>query len=224
MAEFNLLESSPKTMRDVKSRIADKARNRELALKFGYEYFDGTRAQGYGGYSYDGRWQAVARRLVAHYGLGPGDKVLDIGCAKGFLVKDLRDAVAGLTVFGLDISSYALSHAHPDAQAYLFRGSCDRLPFADNSFKLALAINTIHNLEPDGCRRALEEVQRVSPENAFIQVDAYRSEAERQLFEDWMLTARTYLDPSGWESMFAETGYTGDHYWTILEADEWVVR
>ncbi|MDP6951938.1 MAG: methyltransferase domain-containing protein, partial [Alphaproteobacteria bacterium] len=174
----------------MKSRIADKVRNRELALQFGCEYFDGTRAQGYGGYTYDGRWQAVAQRLVDRYELGPGDKVLDIGCAKGFLVKDLRDAVAGLTVFGLDISSYALCHAHPDARPYLFRGNCDQLPFADNSFKLVLAINTIHNLEPDGCRRSLEEIQRVSSDHAFVQVDAYRSEAERQLFEDWMLTAR----------------------------------
>jgi SAM-dependent methyltransferase len=224
MPEIDLLGSSPKVIRDIRGRRLEKERNRKLALKFGREYFDGTRAEGYGGYVYDGRWQAVAQRLVARYGLAAGDRVLDIGCAKGFLVKDLHEAAPGLSVFGLDVSSYALREAHQDARPYLIRGSCDKLPFADNSFKLALAINTIHNLEPDGCRRALREIQRVSPDNAFVQVDAYRSESERQLFEDWMLTARTYLDPSGWASMFEETGYTGDYYWTILEHDEWIAR
>jgi SAM-dependent methyltransferase len=218
MSEVNLLNSIPKIARDVAGRLKNKEENQRLALKFDWEYFDGPREQGYGGYRYDGRWVAVAERMIAHFGLKPGDRVLDIGCAKGFLVKDLADVLPGLEVYGLDVSTYALTHAHSDSQGRLLRASCDRLPFADNSFAVALAINSIHNLDRAGCLAALREMRRVAP-RGFVQVDAYRTEAERLLFEDWMLTARTWLDPKGWCGLFAEAGYGGDYYWTILEVD-----
>jgi len=224
MPEFNLLEASPKVVRDVRSRKANKAKNRHLALKFAFEYFDGPREQGYGGYVYDGRWVAVAERLARRYSLKGGDRVLDVGCAKGFLMRDLTRVVPGIRVVGLDISDYALRNAHPDVYGRLLRGSCDALPFADDSFELTLAINTVHNLEPEGCMRAIREIQRVSRKGSFIQVDAYRDDAERELFEDWMLTARTYLKPAQWQQTFDAAGYTGDYYWTILEADpQWTL-
>ena len=47
----------------------NKSYNRELALKFDKEYFDGTREQGYGGYSYDGRWVKVAKKINKLYNL-----------------------------------------------------------------------------------------------------------------------------------------------------------
>jgi len=216
---INFLDSAPKVVRDIAARRANKDVNREAALKFGREYFDGTREQGYGGYSYDGRWQKVAARLIAHYGLKAGDRVLDVGCAKGFLVHDLRAALPGLDVRGVDISAYALDHAHDGARAHIERADCRALPFEDSSFDLVLAFNTIHNLVHAECAQALREIVRVSRGPAFVQVDSYRSDAERAVFEDWMLTARTYLKPEGWHEMFAANGYTGDYYWTILEAD-----
>jgi SAM-dependent methyltransferase len=217
MRAFNLLGTQPKIIRDVASRHVGKTEAREAALRFGREYFDGTREQGYGGYHYDGRWQAVARRAIEHWGLKPGDRVLDIGCAKGFFVKDLREALPGLEVYGVDISDYALENAHPDAKPYLRKGSCDELPFESSSFAAAFAINTIHNLDREGCSRALREIERVAPGRGFVQVDAYRTETEREVFLAWMLTARTFDTPDGWLQLFAEAGYRGDYYWTILE-------
>jgi SAM-dependent methyltransferase len=217
MAEINLLKTYPKAVRHIAGRLRDKEANRALALQFGFEYFDGPREQGYGGYRYDGRWVPIARTFVDHFGLKPGHRVLDVGCAKGFLVKDLTDACPGLDVFGLDISHYALTHAHPNVAGRLVEGSCDQLPFDDRAFDAVICINTIHNLEPSRCALAVRELQRVSKGQGFIQVDAYRSAAERQLFEDWMLTAKSYYLPEGWEALFASCGYTGDYYWTVLE-------
>jgi SAM-dependent methyltransferase len=219
MTLVNLLGTLPKAMRDVAARRANKDVNRALALKFDVEYFDGTREQGYGGYRYDGRWVAVAQRIVEHFKLKPGDRVLDIGCAKGFLIHDLAAVLPGIEIYGLDISSYALGHAHPGARGRLVRGTCESLPFPDGSFAAALAFNTVHNLDRDGCLQALREIERVAPGRGFVQVDAYRSEAELDAFLDWMLTARTYLPPEGWRALFAEAGYTGSYYWTILEVD-----
>jgi ubiquinone/menaquinone biosynthesis C-methylase UbiE len=218
MKELNLLASVPKIVRDIASRRANKDTNRRLALKFDVEYFDGPREQGYGGYHYDGRWRAVARKVVEHFRLKPGDRVLDIGCAKGFLLRDLQAELPGLQVFGLEISHYALTHSHPDVAGRLIRGSCERLPFAADAFALALSINTVHNLDRAGCVQALREMQRVAPHAGFCQVDAYRTHREKAIFEDWMLTARTYCLPEEWLALFREAGYQGSYYWTILEA------
>ena len=216
---INFLDSVPKVVRDIEARKVNKEANRQEALEFGHAYFDGTREQGYGGYTYDGRWQQVAARLIDHYGLKAGDRVLDVGCAKGFLVHDLRAALPGLEVLGVDVSTYALAQAHPGAAPHVMLADCRALPFEAASFDLVLAFNTIHNLVHDECALALREIVRVSRGSAFVQVDSYRDDSERALFEDWMLTAQTYLKPDGWHEMFAATAYDGDYYWTILQSD-----
>ena len=204
-----------------KPRALDPA-NRIAALTFGAAYFDGTREQGYGGYRYDGRWLPIARDIVAHFGLEPGDRVLDVGCAKGFLVKDLMAVCPGLLVYGLDISEYALTHGEPEAAGRLVRGTADQLPFASDAFQAVLCVNVIHNLERARCVAALREVERLAPGRGYVRVDAYRTEAERQVFLGWVLTAVTFLRPNEWRALMAEAGYTGDYSWTILEADaEW---
>lgn len=224
MAEVNLLARYPKAKRNVKARLDNKEENRTLALKFGQEYFDGTREQGYGGFRYDGRWIPIAEDIVRHYGLKAGDRVLDIGCAKGFLVKDLMKVCPGLEVFGIDISEYAVMHCEPEVVGRLQVGDARKLPFPDDSFTLAISINTVHNLERENCVVALKEMQRVSPKAGYVQVDAYRNPQERQIFEDWMLTAKTYGMPDDWVRILGEAGYKGDYFWTILEIDpEWTI-
>lgn len=222
--QINLLARYPKAKRNVKARLGNKEENRRIALQFGREYFDGTREQGYGGYRYDGRWLPIAEDIIRHFGLKPGDRVLDVGCGKGFLVKDLMKACPGLEAFGLDISEYALRHCEPETVGRLHLGNAMSLPFPDNSFRAVISINTVHNLERQDCVRALREFERLAPGKGYIQVDAYRNEAERQVFEDWMLTARTYGKPEDWVAILDEAGYTGDYFWTILEIDpEWTI-
>jgi len=224
MQRFDLLQASSKVIRNLAERRQNKEANRRLALQFGQEYFDGPREQGYGGYRYDGRWRAVAQRAIEYFGLRPNDRILDIGCAKGFFVKDLIDTLPGIQAYGLDISEYALTHSHPDTKGRLYRGSCDALPHPDGFFAAAFAINTIHNLDHAGCLRALREIERVAPGRGFVQVDAYRNDEELQIFEDWVLTARTYCKPEEWLTLFEEAGYTGAYYWTILEVDSNLIR
>ena len=48
------------------------------------------------------------------------------------------------------------------------------------------------------------------------EVDAYRNEEEKNLFLDWVLTAKTYGTPEFWKKLISEANYKGDYYWTIL--------
>ena len=224
MAEVNLLTRYPKSKRNVKARLGNKEENRAISMKFGREYFDGTREQGYGGFRYDGRWMPIAEDIVRHFDLKAGDRVLDIGCAKGFLVKDLMKVCPGLEVFGIDVSEYAILNCEPEVVGRLHVGNAMHLPFPDGSFKAALSINTIHNLDRTGCIAALREMQRVAPTGGYVQVDAYRTPAEEKVFLDWVLTAQTYGTPEFWVDILKESAYRGDYFWTILEVDpEWTV-
>jgi ubiquinone/menaquinone biosynthesis C-methylase UbiE len=218
MAEVNLLARLPRTKRNIQKRSeAQTPENIAVARQYGREYFDGPREVGYGGYRYDGRWVPIAEDIVRHFGLEPGDRVLDVGCAKGFLVKDLMKACPGLEAFGVDVSRYALMNCEKEVVGRLHLGSADDLPFPDNSFSAVISINTIHNLARPDAIRAVREVERLAPGRGFIQVDSYRTAAERELFMSWVLTAKFHDYPDGWLKLFAEAGYTGDWYWTIVE-------
>jgi SAM-dependent methyltransferase len=217
LAEFNLLRRYPKAKRNLEKRTgAQSAENIRIAREYGREYFDGARDTGYGGYRYDGRWVAIAEDMVTHWGLKSGDRVLDVGCGKGFLVKDLMKVCPGIEVFGLDISEYALMNCEPEVVGRLHLGDCMKLPFPDRSFSAVTAINVVHNLERPGAIRAVREIERLAPGRGYIQVDSYRTPEEREIFLSWVLTAKTHYAPEGWQELFAEAGYTGDFYWTII--------
>jgi SAM-dependent methyltransferase len=218
VAEVNLLARLPKGKRNINARTEAKSPEIiAISRQYGELYFDGPRTYGYGGYRYDGRWIPVAEDIVKHFNLKPGDRVLDVGCAKGFLVKDLMKVCPGLEAFGLDISEYALRHCEPEVVGRLQLGSADNLPFPDKSFNAVLAINTIHNLERTDAIRAVREIERLAPGRGFIQVDSYRTPQQREVFLEWVLTAKFHDYPVGWSKLFSEGGYTGDYYWTIIE-------
>lgn len=216
--EINLLSALPRTKRNIEARkTAKDPEVVRISKQFGEMYFDGPRDYGYGGYKYDGRWVPVARDIIRHFGLKPGQRVLDIGCAKGFLVKDLRDSLPGLEVFGVDISEYALMHCHPDVIGRLHLGNVEKLPFPSGSFDCVICLDTVHNLPRQRAKVALAEIQRLSGGRAFVRVDSYRTPEQKAVFESWVLTAEFHDYPDRWVALFDEAGYTGDYYWTIIE-------
>jgi ubiquinone/menaquinone biosynthesis C-methylase UbiE len=213
--ELNLLRGLPEGKRNLKQREAAKTPELiALSREYGRDYFDGSRDVGYGGYVYDGRWVPVAGDIIAHYGLRPGDRVLDVGCAKGFLVKDLL--ARGIEAFGLDISEYAVTHCEPEVVGRLHLGSAEKLPFPDQSFAVVLAINTLHNLKQPELIQALQEMGRLATRGTFVQVDSYHTPEQKEIFESWVLTAHTHDYPEGWLRIFERAGYTGDYDWTVI--------
>jgi SAM-dependent methyltransferase len=216
MVEIDLLRALPKTKRNIEKRA--EAKDPEvvrISKQYGEMYFDGPRDYGYGGYRYDGRWVPVATDIIKHFDLRSGARILDVGCGKGFLVKDLVDQ--GMDAYGLDVSSYALMNCEPDIVGRIHLGTALSLPFPDDSFDCVLSLNTIHNFKRPDATIAMQEIQRLSGGKAFVQVDSYRTPEQKEIFESWVLTAEYYDYPDGWVEMFEEAGYTGDYYWTIIE-------
>jgi len=214
--EADLLRSIPRPKRNLAER--SQLRNSDVvreSKQYGEMYFDGPREYGYGGYRYDGRWKTVARDIIEHFNLSAGDRVLDVGAAKGFLVKDLLDL--DIDCYGVDISEYAVTNCHPDVVGRMHVGSADRLHFPDESFAAVLAIDVVHNLPRSRAVVALREIQRLSSGRAFVRVDSYHTEEQRRVFEGWVLTAEFHDYPAGWLQLFHEAGYQGDYSWTIIQ-------
>ena len=215
--EIDLMENYPRTKRNLDERLQEKTeQDRLVARRFGREFFDGDRRNGYGGFTYHPRfWQPVVPTFQDFYGLTAEHYLLDVGCAKGFMLKDFAEVIPGLEVAGIDISEYAISNAVEGAEAVVQVADARELPFEDDSFDLVVSIKTLHNFQRDGVIQSLREVQRVSRQWSFVVLDAYRDEEERRRIEAWNLTALTVLSTDEWKGLFAEAGYDGDFFWFI---------
>ncbi len=218
--EINLYDLYPKSKRpiDERARLITE-QHRATARNFGKEYFDGDRLTGYGGYSYHPRfWTETVKRLRDHYRLAEDAWVLDVGCAKGFMMHDFRLLMPRLNIRGIDVSQYAYEHALEDMKPFITVGNAKKLPYGDKSFDLVTSINTIHNLPPEDCKQALREIQRVTRKDAFIINDAWRNEREKERMLAWNLTALTYMHVDDWKKLFEEVSYKGDYWWFIAES------
>ena len=212
--EINLLKKYPKSKRDLNKRKTNKKRCQLIARKFDKRFFDGSRDTGYGGFSYNQKfWSNVVKDLIKFYKLDKTKSVLDIGCAKGFTLVDMRKQIPKIKIRGIDISNYAIKNSHKRVKKYLDVGCCSKLPYKDNSFDLVLAINTIHNLGKRKCSKAIQEINRVSKKNSFIVVDAYKNKIEKKRMFEWNLTAKTIMSVSNWKKFFKDNNYKGNYFW-----------
>ena len=213
--EINLLNKYPKTKRNLDERKNLKSEEvREIARKFGKEFFDGDRKYGYGGFNYNSKyWSEVVLTFKDFWKIKEGDSLLDIGCAKGFMIYDFYRQINNIQIKGIDISSYAIENSHKEIKKFLSVADAKSLPFDDKSFDHVISINTIHNLDIDDCIKAIKEIIRVSKKNSFITVDAFKSDEEKKRMFGWNLTAKTILSVDEWKNLFKEIGYEGDFFW-----------
>jgi len=210
------------TNRDYLARVNDpdfpKAVAAERAKKWDFDYWDGDRRINYGGYKYmPGRWEKVAKAMADHYGIKPGDKILDVGCGKGFLLYDFTLVVPGVEVYGIDISQYAIDNSKEEVRDRLQVGSATKLPWPDKHFDLVYSLNTLHNLHAYDLDPALREIERVGKKNKYICVESYRNEVEKANLLYWQVTCEAFNTPEEWEWWFKQTGYTGDHSFIYFE-------
>lgn len=214
MQEFHIY-----TSRDYLARVngADKSECAIKAKEFGYDYWDGERKYGYGGYAYDGRWRPIAEKLARYYGFKAGDKVLDIGCGKAHLLYELTQVVPDLYVQGVDISDYALENAKEEVKPYLQKASAVNLPFEDASFDFIVSLSTLHNLYIYDLQKALQEINRVGKKNSYIMVEAYRNEREKMNLLYWQLTCECFFSKEEWEWLYKTWNYQGDYSFIYFE-------
>lgn len=207
-----------KTKRDYIGRmINDKAECMKKALEFEFDYWDGDRKYGLGGYTYDGRWKSVAQKLIKRYDLQNNAKILDVGCGKAHLLFEFRKLLPNAELVGIDVSKHALKTAPEEIRSNLYRHKAqDKYKWKNKHFDLVLSINTLHNLRVHELAGALSEIERVG-KRKYISVESYRNEEELFNLECWVLTAKAFFDPDQWTWLFKHFGYTGDYEFIYFE-------
>lgn len=208
------------TKRNYVQRVVDhdKADCAAVARQFGRDYWDGERQFGYGGYRYDGRWRPIAEAMARHYGLKAGDRILDVGCGKGYLLYEFTQVVPGVEVVGLDLSQYGIDNAKEEVKPFLRQGTAAALPFADADFDFVVSLGTLHNLEIFDLFAAVREIERVGRGvRKYVMVESYRNEREKANLLYWQLTCQSFHSEQGWAWIYEQAGYRGDHGFIFFE-------
>ncbi|TRZ54082.1 class I SAM-dependent methyltransferase [bacterium] len=207
------------TKRDYVARMVDdKVHCMLKAKEYEFDYWDGDRRYGYGGYRFmPGRWTPVAQALIDIYDLKDGAKILDVGCGKAFLLYELKRLLPGSEIIGFDISKHGLSDAKEEVRPYLFRYRAqDAYPWGDNQFDLVISMGCLHNLRIFELKNALKEIERVG-KRKYIMMESYRNEEELFNLQCWALTAETFFDTAEWIWLFDHFGYSGDYEFIYFE-------
>jgi protein-L-isoaspartate(D-aspartate) O-methyltransferase len=207
-----------RTLRNYQDRASnEKPILATIAKKFDFEYWDGDRNTGYGGYLDDGRWEAFSSKIISDYQLPQNSSILDIGCGKGFLLNAFQKKLYNSRLKGIDISQYAINHAHPEIKPFLELNSAQAFSEEPHSYDLVLSINTLHNLELPELIFSLKNIESLSKSHSYICVESYRNENEKWNLMRWQLTCECFYSPREWLWIFETSGYTGDYEFIYFE-------
>mgnify|MGYP001282773745 FL=1 len=198
--------------------IDDKVNCMLKAKEYEFDYWDGDRRFGYGGYKYlAGRWKPVAEAFIDKYGLTNNSSVLDVGCGKAYLLYELKLLLPDLQVKGFDISKHGLNEAKENLKEDLFfHQAQDPYPFEDNAFDLVISLGCLHNLRIFELKTALGEIERVG-KSGYVMLESYRNELEQFNLQCWALTCESFFDKEEWEWIYNHFGYTGDYEFIYFE-------
>lgn len=214
--ELNLLGNYSEKKKPMKTRMKASQTDRILTWKIDKEFWDGKREQGYGGYKYDGRWKNIAKNFIKHYGLNKNSKILELGCAKGYFLREFYEHLKNKENIGLDISSYAVKNGDRKVKDNLLVGNMKELPFEKNYFDLVINVHSLHSImDINEVKKCLKEMSRVvkNKKNIFIMVGAFSNKKEKENLDNWGVLTATYLSTKDWLKLFKKTGYKGNYSW-----------
>ncbi len=197
--------------------VDDKVTCMLKAKEYEFDYWDGDRRYGYGGYNYDGRWKVVAEKYIQEYNLGPQAKVLDVGCGKAHILYEMKQLLPEAELVGFDISHHGIATApegiRPNLSIYRAQ---DAYPYGDKHFDLVISNGCLHNLRLFELKTALAEIQRVGKQG-YVMLESYRNELELFNLQCWALTCESFFDTAEWIWLYTHFGYTGDYEFIYFE-------
>jgi SAM-dependent methyltransferase len=126
-------------------------------------------------------------------------RVLDIGCALGFLVEAFWDR--GVEAWGIDISAYAIANVRPDMRDYCRLGSATQA-VENGPYDLITCIEVLEHMPEADARLAVECMTASNATNAILFSSSPTDFEER--------THVNVRPPLHWLQIFQEHGFTPD--------------
>ena len=190
--------------------------NKIKAWELGKDYYDGNRLNGYGGFKYDGRWLKMLPKIIKKYKLTKNSKVLDLGCKKGFLLKDLNILLPGIKTVGIENHAYALKKS-VKCQSKLLQSEYYKIPYKNKHFDFVIAFNSLYMYNLGDVIKSLKEIERVS-KKSYIVLASGENDKERNKFYKWTLIGTSILLQKEWKKLFKDIGFEGDYYFSSAKS------
>ena len=204
--------------KDLVNRVVKrKLKNKYIAWKLSKEYYDGDRNNGYGGFKYDGRWLKLLPRFIKKYKLNNNSKILDLGCKKGFIMKDFKILLPKAKIYGIEDHLYPIKKAEKEVKSKIIFSKYYNIPFKKNYFDLVIGFSSIYKYNFEDVVKTINEINRVS-KNSFLTVASYTNKKDRELFDKWTLLGTTVLQKKEWQELFKILNYKGDYYFTTSKS------
>jgi ubiquinone/menaquinone biosynthesis C-methylase UbiE len=118
--------------------------------------------------------------------VAPGKPILDVGFGSGRVSERILERIPGSIIVGIDSSDAMMGLANDRLGQYAGRYTLlkddltrwDTLPQLAGRFPIAFSVQTLHNLEPEDNRRALQAIhQTLEPGGLFLLMDRIRPDA-----------------------------------------------
>ncbi len=177
--------------------VDNKIEAMRVARKYEFDYWDGDRRYGYGGYKYlDGYWTPIAKKIIKKFKLSNKSTILDIGCGKGFLIFEIKKILKDIKIEGIDISKYSIKNSKKEIKNCLKVADINKYKFK-KKYDLIISINTLHNLEIFQLTNVVRNIIKNS-KNTYIAVEGYKNLKQLFNLQCWALTANTFFSKNEW--------------------------
>ena len=191
-------EAEPKTAKKIDDTTV---KIKELSRIFNKDYFENgiaTKKSDYTNYSWIRLGQyfnKTAKHITDKFN---PKTALDVGCAKGFLVKALVDL--GIDAYGIDPSEYAVAEAPPDVKDKLTLGVAQSLPYPDNKFDVVTCFDVLEYIPETDVPKVLSEMLRVTKDWLVLRL------VTREIDDDVDASHKTLHGKDWWHERIEKAG------------------
>jgi len=215
--------------RESTERIVGRVDTREF---YGSRYFDSQKdiltESGYSDYAVHPKDINMAKAVREIFN---AKTVLDIGCAKGIFVNEIRKI--GIPAFGADFSDYAVINTKEDSRPYLVAGDITAIPFKNNRADLVTCFETLEHLNRKNVRIAIDRLTELTDDKLWITVpslgindfgppDGWPQGKMQQQYEQLYESDRDFPDPAKLEHLkLDKNGYPQEGHLTIASFRWW---
>ena len=189
-------------------------KNRLVAWELDDKYYDGERANGYGGFRDDCRWDSITPMLYKKFGIDLNGTILDLGCKKGFILESFKRSGHLGRLIGIENHPYPLASIQNSSGIEAKCGPYYDIPLEDNSVDFLIAFSSIYMQTLGDVVRSLREIERVSCGSSYITLGAFEGETDKKIFSQWTLIGTTVLSIQDWHEVIDYSGYSGCYFFT----------
>lgn len=189
-------------------------KNRLVAWELDDKYYDGERANGYGGFRDDCRWDLIIPTLYKKFSIDLNGIILDLGCKKGFILEAFKRSGHLGRLIGIENHPYPLASIQNSSGIEAKCGPYYDIPLEDNSVDFSIAFSSIYMQTLGDVVRSLREIERVSCGRSYITLGAFEGETDKKIFSQWTLIGTTALSIQDWHEVIEYSGYSGYYFFT----------